>query len=295
MSIITFATQWDKTVRDYQATDDHLHVLMGAPDFFTVAEGHNNHMYDENGNLQQIDLATAKKQWQQIHDSFCSAGIKVDVLEGRPGLADLVFTANPSFVLPFHKHVWRGQMAHQSRRSETEIHINYFQQRGYQIFNLDDSTIRFEGHGDSGWHPRRYLLHAAVGQRTELAAWEQINAAYPDLDILLYELQNPDFYHLDTALAALDETTALVVESAFSDASLELINQAFPDAIYLNEFEAYNFAGNAFCPDTKNVFIEQGCDDLKSKLAAKNFCMHELATQQFRMSGGSVFCMKQSF
>ena len=41
-------------------------VLMVDPQYFDVAYAINVHMQDENGNLNKIDKALAKKQWQQL-------------------------------------------------------------------------------------------------------------------------------------------------------------------------------------------------------------------------------------
>ena len=295
MTIIRNLNDWQRRPSDYRVVANNISVLMADPHFFSVAEAQNNHMHDEHGNLHKIDIAQAKAEWQQLRDSFINNGLSVDVLDAHPELPDLCFTANPSFIVPHYQHMWCGNMSHESRRPETEMHLRFFKSRGYQSMVLKNKNLKFEGHGDGVWHPQRFLLHAAVGQRSDLAAWQEIDAAYPELDILLYELQNPDFYHLDTALACLDQTTALVIKQAFTDEAYQLICAAFPDAIELSSEEAYKFAGNAFCPDGINVFLEQGCDQLNASLRLRGFKPQPVATEQFRLSGGSVFCLKQSF
>lgn len=295
MAIIRNLDGWHKRSSNYPPTTDNASVLMASPDCFAVVEVHNSHMADSDGKPQRIDSKEATKQWEQLHDSFASKGLNVEVLDAQSSLVDLVFTANPSFIVPLHKHAWQSKMAHNSRRPEVELHSAFFESRGYEIKHLSANAIKCEGHGDGLWHPRRFLLHAAVGQRSDLQAWCEIDEAYPELDILLYELEHPDFYHLDTALACLDEQTALIIESAFTAEGLALVKAAFPEAISLSNNEAYKFAGNAFCADSKHVFIEQGCDDLNSELSTRGFTVCPVATQQFRLSGGSVFCLKQSF
>ena len=295
MAIIRTVSEWQRRASDYPAVEPTKSVLMAAADFFDVKEAHNNHMRDENGELRKVDKQAAMQEWQQLHDSFANNGLNVEVLPAISGMHDLVFTANPSFIVPHYRHAWPTNMAHLSRRAEAEVHQQFFAEQGFKIKNLSATDIKFEGHGDGLWHPQRLLLHAAVGQRSDLRGWQEIDDAYPELDILLYELRHEDFYHLDTALACLDEQTALFISEAFDDDGLELINAAFPKALALSDFEAYQFAGNAFCADSHNVFIEQGCDALYEKLTVRGFKVHPVATQQFRLSGGSVFCLKQAY
>ncbi|MFT7517242.1 MAG: N-dimethylarginine dimethylaminohydrolase [Myxococcota bacterium] len=295
MAIIRCLSEWQQRTADYPLVANCTSVLMAAADYFTVAEAQNSHMRDEHGNLRQIDKRQAASEWQQLHDAFVDSGLSVAILDAAPQLPDLCFTANPSFVVPHKQHIWKSHMAHPSRQPEVELHAKFFRSQGFDIKELSATGIKFEGNGDGLWHPQRFLLHAAVGQRSDLQAWQEIDAAYPELDILLYALQHPDFYHLDTALACLDQDTALIVKDAFTVEALELLNAAFSGLIELSEDEAFQFAGNAFCADGKNVFLEQGCDSLYEKLNARGFCAHPVPTQQFRFSGGSVFCLKQSF
>ncbi len=91
---------------------------MAAADFFDVKEAHNNHMRDENGELRKVDKQAAMQEWQQLHDSFANNGLNVEVLPAIRGMHDLVFTANPSFIVPHYRHAWPTSMTHLSRRAE---------------------------------------------------------------------------------------------------------------------------------------------------------------------------------
>ena len=160
---------------------------------------------------------------------------------------------------------------------------------------MPEKVTHFEGCGDGLLHPGRFCLHAGIGTRTSRLAWETIAEAYPAIDILLYELTHPDFYHLDTALAPIDEQTAFYVPEAFNQEGIQLLQAAFPKAIPLVLEESMRFAGNAHCPDQKHVFIETGCPLAESQLKDLGLQAVALETSEFRKSGGSVFCLKQSF
>lgn len=289
---------WPRRPADLPSVADPRHVLLGDPGAFEVAEVQNEFMRDAQGRPQTVDRQEAMRQWQALRQAFLDAGLQCETLPAADGLADLCFTANPSFVLPLPEgghQVWMARMAHASRRAESELHGDFFRQRGMDPMPLPEGIERFEGHGDGVLHPRRFLLHAGVGVRSEGPAWQALADAHPQLDILCYRLVDPRFYHLDTALAALDEETALFVPQAFDDSGLALLQAAFPKAIALSESEALQFAGNAFCPDGKHVFLQRGCKDLESRLRDRGFLPVPVETGEFMKSGGSVFCLKLAF
>ena len=59
------------------------------------------------------------------------------------------------------------------------------------------------------------------------------------------ELVDPRFYHLDTALAVLDDTTIAYYPPAFSDVSRAQLETLFPDAIVVDTADAYALGLNA--------------------------------------------------
>jgi N-dimethylarginine dimethylaminohydrolase len=94
-------------------------------------------------------------------------------------------------------------------------------------------------------------------------------------------------------MCILNESTALIYPSAFSQKGLEMIRALFENVITATKYEAEKLlAVNAVCPDGKNVLIQQGCTDVNKKLRDAGFSVHEFSTYEFLKSGGSVFCMK---
>jgi arginine dihydrolase len=289
---------WPRRVQDLAAIAAFEGVLLGDPAAFRVTEIINPHMQAADGGLQQIDSPRAQLQWDQLRLRYQKLGLQVSVLPARHDLADACFTANPSMVMRLpdgSREVWLGRMAHPSRRPESEIHRSFFQDLGLPIRQMPAQVKRFEGCGDAIWHPGRFLLHAGIGPRSDRQAWAALQIAHPSLDILLYPLVDSRFYHLDTALAPLDETRALWVPDAFDPAGQELVQAAFPEAIALSLEEGLQFAGNAHCPDGRHVLIDQACTGTLDRLTEQGFQVVPLDTSEFRKSGGSVFCLKLSF
>jgi N-dimethylarginine dimethylaminohydrolase len=106
------------------------------------------------------------------------------------------------------------------------------------------------------------------------------------------ELADPEFYHLDTCLAALDRATIAWVPAAFTDRSRELIDVLPLEKIAVPEAEARaSFAANLHCPDGDNVIIDQANTTTIDRLTAEGYTVHPVDTSEFRKAGGSVFCL----
>lgn len=296
MPLIERAEDWPRRPGALPAVPAPSAVLMADPAEFAVAEVHNPHMAGPDGAPHRVDPSRARAQWRALADAYRALGMAVHVLPAASGLADLCFTANPSLFLPLPGggEAWAARMTHASRRPETAAHRRWFARRGLAVREMPQGVERFEGGGDGIPHPGRFLLHAGVGPRTERAAWEALAAAHPDLDVLLYRLADPRFYHLDTALAALDESRCLFVPQALDADGLGLVHAAFADPIEIPPEEARNFAANAHCPDGRHVLLQRGSPRTEAALRARGFAPVPLDTGEFLKSGGSVYCLKQA-
>lgn len=270
-------------------------VLLVPPTHFEVAYVINPHM---EGNIGEVDESEAAQQWQALHEAYVRVGIQPATLTPEPGLPDLVFCANQT--LPYRQSdgtrgVVLSHMYAPQRRPEVQHLIAFFEDQGYVIQPLPASVNFFEGMGDALWHPGRALLWGGHGFRTSFAAYPHLSEAL-GVPVIALQLDDPDFYHLDTCLSVLDEHTALIYPGAFQPEGVRLIRHVFSTILEAPEDEARMlFACNAHCPDGTHVFIQQGCTETNHMLRVAGFTPVELATDEFLKSGGSVFCMKQMF
>ncbi|MBI3818126.1 MAG: amidinotransferase [Planctomycetes bacterium] len=286
---------WPRRAADCRQTPRLGRVLMADPAAFDVVDAQNAHMRDAAGELNIINKKRAREQWESLAAAYRRAGIDVSILDAEPGLPDFCFAANPSFVLPLPdggREMWLSKMAHASRRGEVAAHAAFARKNNINIREMPAHVPRFEGTGDAMLHPGRFLLHAGVGPRSTRAAWDALADAHPDLDILIYQLHDERFYHLDTALAPLDENTALIVPQAFDGRGLKLIKSAFASAFEIPIAESLQFAGNAHCPDGRHVILQKGCVETERWLRSRGFEPVPVETGEFIKSGGSVFCLK---
>ena len=129
------------------------------------------------------------------------------------------------------------------------------------------------------------------GYRTDAEAYTFISEHH-DVPIVVLELQDPDFYHLDTCFCPLDEHTVLIYGPAFTAEGRRLIHHFFDRVLEAPEYEARHlFACNAHCPDGKHVIIQTGCTQTNHLLQSNGYIPVEVDTSEFLKAGGSVFCM----
>jgi N-dimethylarginine dimethylaminohydrolase len=248
------------------------------------------------GHVGSTNRAKAHRQWRALREAYASLGVTPNAVMAAEGLPDMVFCANQT--LPYYdphdgeRGVVLSRMAAPERRDEVPHYEQYFRQIGYAVVTLPEDVGHFEGMGDAIWHPGRHLLWGGYGFRTDRAAYDAI-AQRLDVTVLGLHLDDPDFYHLDTCLSPLDQTTVLFVPSAFDQDGLDLIDFAFDTLIEVPDDEARDLlAGNAHCPDGTHVLIQEGCTETNRRLRSAGFEPVELATDEFLKAGGSVFCMK---
>lgn len=264
-------------------------LLMADPKFYRVEYAINVHMLDKDGNLNEVDSPNAIRQWLNLKRSFESKGIPVEVLEGKPELPDLVFTANQSLPLPDGRVVL-SKMKSNERAPEVDLLKYWFTDRKQtQLIQMENT---FEAMGDVLWHPEKELLWGGYGFRTEYKAlvefYEKTN-----IPVIPLKLQMEEFYHLDTCFSLLDSRTLAYYPEAFDDQTKDFLENYFERTIHIEKDEAlFNFAGNCYCPDGKNIFIQSGSSKFESDARKLGFQIVSVDTSEFIKGGGSVFCMK---
>lgn len=271
-------------------------VLMVDPQYFDVEYAINPFMRDTDGQLHKVDRSLARKQWLDLKATFEGLNLKVHVLPGQPGFPDMVFCANQSF--PFlspnggSPNVLLSRMRAPQRAGEVSFFEKWFQTQNCAIHNLQDGESSFESNGDVIPVPGSDMMWGGVGPRTDRKVYEELTQKF-ELKVHTLDLVHPNFYHLDTCFFVVNRNLCAYVQEAFSTESVEKIEKHFAETLQipLNEGLQY-FAGNAFCPDGKNVILQKGATATNEKLKSYGMNVIEVETSEYMKSGGSVFCMK---
>lgn len=291
--VITSQSQIYFSLADLPEMEKPGKILMVKPTHFSVDYVINPHM---EGNVGKVDKENAMTEWENVRDAFKAAGMEVFELEGVEGLPDMVFCANqslPCITEEGDKEVIMSIMYSENRKPEVAHIEEWYLENGYAIHHLNYKSVDiFEGMGDAVWHPGKRLLWGGYGFRTSKKAYEYISDQW-GVPVIALKLTHPEFYHLDTCMCMLNEDSVLIYPAAFTKKGLAMIKSVFPNVIEAEEYEAEKlFACNATCPNGKDVIIQRDCTNTVKQLTEAGFNVHEVDTEEFLKSGGSVFCMK---
>ena len=129
---------------------------------------------------------------------------------------------------------------------------------------------------------------AGYGFRTDRRAHDEIAAAVR-MPVVSLELVDPRFYHLDTALAVLDDTTIAFYPPAFSDESRARLLELFPDAIQVAAPDADVLGLNAVS-DGLHVVHPAAATGFALQLSDAGFVPIGVDLSELLKGGGSVKC-----
>lgn len=257
---------------------------MCPPDYFEVDYVINPWMDGHSGSL---DLDLARAQWERLRAGLAECA-DVVLLEPRPGLPDLVFTANAGFVYG-ERAVPSHFMPHERRPEEPYLRA-WFEEHGYDVRVLPEN-IAFEGAGDALIDRGGPWLWAGYGFRTEIEAHDFLRSWF-DLEVVSIRLVDPRFYHIDTCLCPLDGGYLLYHPPAFDADSRAEIERRVPAAkrIPVSVENAGHFACNAVNVGER-VFMNRANGQLVEALEARGFRVSQLGLSEFLKAGGSAKCL----
>lgn len=253
------------------------HYVMTPPRFFSVDYAINPWMDTANA----VDKVVATAQWQQLRDIYVGMGHTVDLVDPVPGLPDMVYAANGGLIIDGTAVVARFKYA--QRRHESVAYANWLRSRGYQPVQTRHIN---EGQGDL--LPVGGMILAGAGFRTDPRAHGQIAEIF-GRPVVSLELVDPRFYHLDTALAVLDDTTIAYYPPAFSYASRAHLETLFPDGIVVDSADAYAFGLNSVS-DGLHVVHPVAAAGFADQLHNAGFEPIGVDLSELLKGGGSVKC-----
>jgi N-dimethylarginine dimethylaminohydrolase len=232
-----------------------------------------------------VDAALALKQWEGLREVLVGLGHEVRLLPARPGLPDMVYAANGAFVVD--GTVYGARFKHAQRAAEAAEHRAFYEAHGWRYVA---PTATNEGEGDFAYLPDAYggLILAGHGFRTELAAHAEAQEVF-GRPVVSLRLVDSRFYHLDTALAVLDDRNITYFPGAFSPASQRVLAQLFPDAVLADEADALAFGLN-LVSDGRNVVLNSEASGFAEKLAAAGYVPVPVDLSELKKGGGSVKC-----
>lgn len=252
-------------------------VLMCKPDYFTVVYRINPWMNP----ALPTDTSLALTQWQALYDIYIDLGFDVHLIDPIDGLPDMVYAANGGFVID--NKAYGASFTYPERQPEGPAYMDWFRANGFDVHVPQEIN---EGEGD-------FLLVgdvilAGTGFRSDSNSHEEL-AAISGREVITLTLVNPSFYHLDTAIAVLDDTNIAYLRSAFDAASLDILEERYPDAIIATEADAAILGLNSYS-DGYNVVIASRATDFERQLRDRGYNPIGVDLSELLLGGGGVKC-----
>jgi N-dimethylarginine dimethylaminohydrolase len=237
--------------------------------------------------------AEAHESQRQLADALRNAGARVIIMEGAPGLPDMVFPANAAVILDRRAMVSRFRYC--ERQGEEHHFLREF--RHLTELGLLDVIAQMpkgvwqEGAGDCIWDASRRMFWAGYGPRSTFDAIHIVEDFFGK-PVTALELVSGPYYHLDTCFASLSGGEILFYPPAFSKAALEAIRGRVPaDAlIEASDEDAERFAVNAV-NFGREIVMAEPTSRLAAQLRERGYSVTATSLRPFIMSGGGAFCM----
>lgn len=253
---------------------------MCPPDYFGIEYEINPWM-----NIRQgADPDRARAQWRALCGTLVDLGAEVCLLDPKPGLPDLVFTANAGLV--HRDRFFASRFRYGVRMGETPIFIEWAHREGFQVETTPED-YHFEGAGDALFCGD--ILFAGYRFRSDARGHQWIGERL-GVEALPLELVDPRFYHLDTCFCPLDRDLAIYYPGAFDEYGRAVLKDQIPRLIEVAPEEAASFSCNAVVVG-RTVVLNEGAPKLARDVAALGFATRPLAFSEFIKSGGSAKCL----
>jgi N-dimethylarginine dimethylaminohydrolase len=254
---------------------------MSPPEHFVVEYAINPWM----DTTAPVDTELAVKQWEGLRETLVRLGHEVHVLPPEIGLPDMVYAANGAFSVD--GIVYGARFKYPQRSAEAAAHRRFYADGDWRYVTPVETN---EGVGDFAYVPGALggLVLAGHGFRTEVAAHAEAQEVL-GRPVISLRLVDPRFYHLDVALAALDDHNIVYYPGAFSDSSRAVLRQLFADALIATEEDALAFGLN-LVSDGHNVVLSSEATALAARLLDAGYAPVPVELTELKKGGGSVKC-----
>lgn len=260
-----------------------MRILMCRPEYYAIEYEINPWM----SKTRQANHQKALQQWEGLHKTIQSCGAHVELLPPARGLPDMTFAANAG--LFYQGKIILANFKVIERKGEVPYNQVWFEKGGFKVVNrpgVDQNNAYFEGAGDALLADGK--LFVGYGFRSERAFYEG-NEHLDPKKMIICELVNPYYYHIDTCFCPLNETQAIWFPAAFSKEARQKMAKEI-ELIDVIEGEAKRFACNSVVIH-KHIIIPSGCPHLGETLKKLGFTVHFCEVDEYIKAGGACKCL----
>ncbi len=252
--------------------------LMCPPDHFEVSYAINPWMNPDTA----VDVALAGRQWEALRQTYLALGHEVELIAAEPGLPDMVFAANGGLVVD--GRALGARFTYPERQAEGPAYLRWLSQAG--LTSAVEAVHVNEGEGD--FLVVGGTILAGTGFRTHPGAHAEVQELF-GVPVISLTLVDPRYYHLDTALAVLDDSNVAYFPGAFSEGSREVLRRLFPDAVLAHDEDAAVLGLNAVS-DGYNVVLASAAVELAEALRHRGYNPIGVDLSELLKAGGSAKC-----
>ena len=252
--------------------------LMCAPEHFEVSYAINPWMDP----TAAVDRERALAQWGVLRQTYLDLGHEVDLIHPEPGLPDMVFAANGGLVV--EGRALGARFTYAQRQAEGPAYLAWLSTAGLK--DAVEAVHVNEGEGD--FLVVGGVILAGTGFRTDPGAHGEVQELF-GLPVVSLTLVDPRYYHLDTALAVLDDHHVAYYPGAFSEGSREVLRRLFPDAVLASAEDAAVLGLNAVS-DGRHVVLASAAVELTQALRDRGYTPIGVDLSELLKAGGGAKC-----
>lgn len=269
-----------------ERVQQHRRYLMCRPEHFTVSYSINPWMEPS----RPTDTNLALQQWRTLYETYVSLGHEIELIDPLEGLPDMVYTANGGFVID--GVAYGPKFRFRERAAEAPAFINWFAANGFEVAEPVEVN---EGEGDFLLVGNTIL--AGTGFRSTGDSHREVGEVF-SREVVSLTLTDPRFYHLDTAISALDpvegpggveKANIAYLPTAFDEKSQAILRERYPDAIRVADSDGAVFGLNS-ASDGKNVIISPRAVGFEAQLRERGYTPVKVDLSELLLGGGGIKC-----
>ena len=243
-------------------TDPLRRVLVRAPQPADVAR------WREYGWRAEPDLAAAAAEHEALRAILADAGAEVILAEGERGNPDAIYAYDP--VLVGERGAVLLRPGKDVRLGEPDALEADLAQAGVPVVARIEAPGTIDG-GDTLWLDRETLL-VGRGYRTNAAGVEQLQQAFPDAEVLSYDLPHwngrAEVMHLMSLISPLDGDLALVYPRLAPVRLIELLHERGIELVEVPDEEFETMGPNVLALGPRHALALEGNDETRRRMEA---------------------------
>jgi dimethylargininase len=222
----------------------------------------------EYGWRAEPNLAAAAAEHEALRELLADAGAEVVVADGERGNPDAIYAYDPLLVGDRGAVLLRP--GKEGRLGEPEALTADLEQAGVPVAARIEAPGTIDG-GDTLWLDERTLL-VGRGYRTNASGVEQLQAAFPDAEVLSYDLPHwngrGEVMHLMSLISPLDDDLALVYPRLAPVRLLELLAERGIETVGVPDEEFETMGPNVLALGPRRALALEGNDENRRRMEA---------------------------